>query len=132
RGRRRRGDARARPPAAGRPVRAATVPRASSRTPAARRGARAGTLKKSRSTPGELGLQLEAAPKGAPGIDRLDVRADAVFAWQLQRDRTERSRPGRRARSLTSHRKGKYSRHRLAPRAPTDVAVDATLRAAAI
>ena len=55
-----------------------------------------------------------------------------MFAPRLQRDRTERSRPGRRARSLASHRKGKYSRHRLAPRHAVDVAVDATLRAAAM
>ena len=55
-----------------------------------------------------------------------------VFERRLQRDRTERSRPGHRARSLASHRKGKYSRHRLAPRHATDVALDATLRAAAV
>ncbi len=54
-----------------------------------------------------------------------------MFGQRLQRDRTERSRPGRRARSLASHRKGKYSRHRLADRHATDVALDATLRAAA-
>src|SRR5207237_3484715 len=33
---------------------------------------------------------------------------------------------------LASHRKGKYSRHRLAPHHATDVALDATLRAAAM
>ena len=60
------------------------------------------------------------------------MRADAVFARRQQRDRTERSRPGRRARSLACHRRGKYSRHRLAPRHATDVAIDATLRAAAM
>jgi magnesium chelatase subunit D len=60
------------------------------------------------------------------------VLPDSVFAPRLQRDRTERSRPGRRARSLASHRKGKYSRHRLAPKHSGDVAVDATLRAAAL
>ncbi len=60
------------------------------------------------------------------------MRADAVFGQRLRRDRTERTRPGRRARSLASHRKGKYSRHRLAPRRATDVALDATLRAAAL
>ena len=57
---------------------------------------------------------------------------DVVFAPRTERDRVERSRPGRRARSLASHRKGKYSRHRLAPRHSADVAIDATLRAAAI
>jgi Mg-chelatase subunit ChlD len=56
---------------------------------------------------------------------------DAVFERHPRRDRTERSRPGRRARSLASHRKGKYSRHRLAADQATDVAFDATLRAAA-
>jgi magnesium chelatase subunit D len=55
-----------------------------------------------------------------------------VFAARRERDRTERSRPGRRARSLASHRKGKYSRHRLALRQSVDVALDATLRAAAV
>jgi magnesium chelatase subunit D len=60
------------------------------------------------------------------------VDADAVLGRPSPRDRTERSRPGRRARSLASHRKGKYSRHRLAPKTAVDVAVDATLRAAAI
>jgi magnesium chelatase subunit D len=60
------------------------------------------------------------------------VDADAVFRRPLRRDAVERSRPGRRARSLAAHRKGKYSRHRLAGRGPTDVAIDATLRAAAV
>lgn len=55
-----------------------------------------------------------------------------MFEPRLQRDRVERSRPGRRARSLASHRKGKYSRHRLAPRHSVDVAIDATLRAGAV
>jgi len=55
-----------------------------------------------------------------------------VFGRRLERDRVERSRPGRRARSLASHRKGKYSRHRLAGQVAADVAVDATLRAAAM
>jgi len=55
-----------------------------------------------------------------------------VFGRRLARDRVERSRPGRRARSLASHRKGKYSRHRIAGRMSADVAVDATVRAAAM
>jgi magnesium chelatase subunit D len=67
-----------------------------------------------------------------PGIDRVDVRPEIVFAWPRRPDRVERSRPGRRARSLAAHRKGKYSRHRLAPPGPVDVAIDATLRAAAM
>jgi magnesium chelatase subunit D len=60
------------------------------------------------------------------------VNAEVVFVRRLARDRVERSRPGRRARSLASHRKGKYSRHRLAALGASDVAVDATLRAAAM
>lgn len=55
-----------------------------------------------------------------------------MFGQPRARDRLERSRPGRRARSLASHRKGKYSRHRLAPHLAVDVALDATLRAAAV
>jgi magnesium chelatase subunit D len=54
-----------------------------------------------------------------------------VFAGRRRRDRTERSRPGRRARSLAA-RRGKYARHRLAPHTAADVAVDATLRASAL
>jgi magnesium chelatase subunit D len=65
-----------------------------------------------------------------PGIERVDAGVGAVFAEQRRRDRTERSLPGRRARSLAA-RRGKYARHRLAPLTAADVAVDATLRAAA-
>ena len=50
----------------------------------------------------------------------------------MRRDKLERARLGRRARSLTSERKGKYTRHRLARRSALDVAFDATLRAAAV
>ena len=39
---------------------------------------------------------------------------------------------GRRARSFVGRRRGKYSRHRLAGRGDRDLAVDATLRAAAV
>ncbi len=39
---------------------------------------------------------------------------------------------GKRAASLVSRRRGKYSRHRLARRGDTDVAIDGTLRAAAV
>jgi magnesium chelatase subunit D len=53
-------------------------------------------------------------------------------ALQVERryDAFERSATGRHARSLVSRRAGKYARHRLG--ASPDVAVDATLRAAAI
>lgn len=47
-------------------------------------------------------------------------------------DRVERAAIGRRVRSLVSHRRGKYSRPRLAGQTAHDLAVDATLRAAAI
>jgi magnesium chelatase subunit D len=46
-----------------------------------------------------------------------------------RRDAVERATAGRHARSLVSRRAGKYTRHRLG--ASPDVAVDATLRAAA-
>ena len=59
--------------------------------------------------------------------------ADAARVFGGQRaDRLERARIGRRARSLVSERRGKYGRHRLARRTDTDIAFDATLRAAAI
>ena len=48
------------------------------------------------------------------------------------RDRLERAAAGRRARTLTSRRAGKYSRHRLARAGESDLALDATLRAAAV
>lgn len=52
-----------------------------------------------------------------------------VFSHLPGRDRLERAAVGRRARSLVSLRRGKYSRHRLG--AGPDVALDATVRAAA-
>jgi magnesium chelatase subunit D len=64
----------------------------------------------------------------------VELVADAakVFERLPVRDRLERARIGRRARSRVSERKGKYARHRLARRQETDVAYDATLRAAAL
>jgi magnesium chelatase subunit ChlD-like protein len=56
----------------------------------------------------------------------------AVFAGHRRRDRVERARLGRRARSFVGRRRGKYTRHRLAVPNERDVAVDATLRATAI
>jgi len=55
--------------------------------------------------------------------DQRSLRGDR------RRDSVERATAGRHARSLVSRRAGKYSRHRLG--AGADVAVDATLRAAA-
>lgn len=49
-----------------------------------------------------------------------------------RRDRIERARIGRRARSLVSEHRGKYGRHRLAGRTDSDIAFDATVRAAAL
>ncbi|MGB2954012.1 MAG: VWA domain-containing protein [Gaiellaceae bacterium] len=48
-----------------------------------------------------------------------------------RQDALERARVGRRARSLVSTRKGKYESHRLARPENTDIAFDATIRAAA-
>ena len=55
----------------------------------------------------------------------------AVFGGHRRRDRVERARLGRRARSFVGRRRGKYSRHRLARPGDVDLALDATLRAAA-
>ena len=49
-----------------------------------------------------------------------------------RRDKHERAALGARARSLVRRRQGKYSRHGLARRTELDLAVDATLRAAAV
>jgi magnesium chelatase subunit D len=58
------------------------------------------------------------------------VDASRVFGRPPRRDRLERTAVGRRARSLVDLRRGKYSRHRLGTDR-ADVALDATLRAAA-
>jgi magnesium chelatase subunit D len=62
------------------------------------------------------------------------VRVDpaAVFSGRRRLDRLERARLGRRARSFVGRRRGKYTRHRLARPGDTDIALDATVRAAAI
>lgn len=56
----------------------------------------------------------------------------AALEHQRPPDRLERGAVGRRQRSLVALRRGKYSRARLAERHDRDVAVDATLRAAAV
>jgi magnesium chelatase subunit D len=56
------------------------------------------------------------------------ARPRALVA-ERRHDALERAAAGRHARSLVSRRAGKYSRHRLG--ASADVAIDATLRAAA-
>ncbi|HEY6776546.1 MAG TPA: VWA domain-containing protein [Thermoleophilaceae bacterium] len=62
-----------------------------------------------------------------------DVEVDprAVFAERRRRDALERARLGRRGPSLVSRRAGRYARHRLARRAGEEIALDATVRAAA-
>ena len=55
-----------------------------------------------------------------------------MFGRPAPGDRVERVRLGRRSRSLVGVRKGKHDRHRLARRGDRDLAVDATLRAAAV
>lgn len=67
-----------------------------------------------------------------PDIARLAADAGKVLGARTQRDARERSGLGRRARSLVSRRAGKYARHRLTDPGAHDVAVDATLRAAAV
>ncbi len=62
----------------------------------------------------------------------MQVDAAAVFATRRRLDRLERARLGRRARSFVDRRRGKHSRHRLARPGDTDIALDATLRAAAV
>lgn len=49
-----------------------------------------------------------------------------------RRDGVERGAIGHRGRSLVALRRGKYARHRLPRPGDTDIAVDATLRAAAL
>ena len=58
--------------------------------------------------------------------------AARIFGGPRRRDRLERGAIGRRARSLVRRRQGKYSRHRLARRGDSDIALDATLRATAL
>src|SRR5207342_2295160 len=97
--------------------------------PPAGRGARGGADAKKSS-----GLAVETAlePEGAPGVAALEVDVAGVLGRRPPLDRLERSRTGRRARSLVSERKGKYDRHRLARHEDADIAFDATLRAAAV
>jgi magnesium chelatase subunit D len=65
-----------------------------------------------------------------PAVASLQIHPDEVFAKRTPRDSLERSRPGRRARSLVATKKGKYTGHRLARHDDTDIAFDATVRAA--
>jgi magnesium chelatase subunit D len=60
------------------------------------------------------------------------VDAARVFGLPRRADRHERGAIGRRDRSLVAVRRGKHTRHRLLRDGDVDVAVDATLRAAAL
>jgi magnesium chelatase subunit D len=64
-------------------------------------------------------------------VAELEAETARVFALERPLDPLERAAAGRRVRSLVSLHRGKYSRHRLARRDSTDLALDATLRAAA-
>ncbi len=73
-----------------------------------------------------------AAPEGRPAVEEIRVDPAVVFEQRRRMDRLERARLGRRARSFVGRRRGKYSRHRLAGPGDTDLAFDATVRAAAL
>jgi magnesium chelatase subunit D len=67
-----------------------------------------------------------------PAVAAVEPARDPLAALRRRRDRAERGAMGRRDRSLVALRRGKHTRHRLLRPGDTDVAVDATLRAAAI
>jgi magnesium chelatase subunit D len=71
-------------------------------------------------------------PDDAPSVESLRVDPAPVFEHRRRIDRLERARSGRRARSFVNRRRGKYARHRLARPGDTDLALDATLRAATV
>jgi magnesium chelatase subunit ChlD-like protein len=62
----------------------------------------------------------------------MRVDPSVLFTGRRRLDRLERARLGRRARSFVDRRRGKYTRHRLARPGDTDIALDATIRAAAL
>lgn len=69
-----------------------------------------------------------AAP---PAIAEVQANLQQMLAGIRRRDQAERDAIGRRGRSLTRRRAGHYSRARRAQSRVVDVALDATLRAAA-
>ena len=89
------------------------------------------TEKKRRARRGR-GRRNGRARDAVPAIADVDAEVARVFSVEVRADKHERGAVGRRERSLVSLRRGKYSRHRLARRDDVDVAVDATLRAAAM
>jgi magnesium chelatase subunit D len=60
------------------------------------------------------------------------VEAGLVFERRVPAQELLRARLGHRARAFSSARRGKYDRHRLARAGDTDIALDATVRAAAV
>ncbi len=71
---------------------------------------------------------LEGTPAGA----EVAVDAALVLAGRRPRDAVERVALGRRSRSLVRRRHGRSTRERLAGRRELDIALAATLRAAAV
>jgi Mg-chelatase subunit ChlD len=63
-------------------------------------------------------------------VARVEVEPGAVFA-ERRRRALERARLGRRGASLVTRRSGRYARHRLARKPGDEIALDATVRAAA-
>ena len=82
--------------------------------------------------PGEAGTDTPLDElEGRPGVAELEVDAASVLDRPGSADRLERGAIGRRDRSLVALRRGKLaSPHRRA--ADRDVALDATVRAAAV
>jgi magnesium chelatase subunit D len=69
-----------------------------------------------------------AAP---PAVAELEADIRRMLARVQRRDQTERDAIGRRGRSLVRRRAGRYTRARRAQSRAVDLALDATLRAAA-
>jgi magnesium chelatase subunit D len=67
----------------------------------------------------------------APAIAELQADFAQMLARVRRRDQTERDAIGRRGRSLVRRRAGRYTRARRAQSLSVDLALDATLRAAA-
>lgn len=67
------------------------------------------------------------------GIEIAEATLNTARALTLHRQRTHylRTAPGRRLEAVISRKRGKYARHRLDRNIKSDVAIDATLRAAA-
>jgi magnesium chelatase subunit D len=66
-----------------------------------------------------------------PQIASVELDPTTILHSSARDDRLERGAIGRRDRSLVALRRGKYSRHRLARAGDVDLALDATMRAAA-